>query len=67
MTADKEPMFWASNPEWFRINAETDQFELTDKAPERARISFEAWKNSQDRGRFPRTGDGSRPLKKWCF
>ena len=45
MTADKEPMFWASNPEWFRINAETDQFELTDKAPERARISFEAWKN----------------------
>lgn len=45
MTASKEAMFWASNPEWFRINTETDQFELTDAAPERARVSFDMWKN----------------------
>ena len=47
MTANKESMFWASNPEWFSINAETDQFELTEKAPERARTSFDMWKNPQ--------------------
>lgn len=45
MNANKEALFWASNPAWFRINAESDQFELTEEAPERARISFDMWKN----------------------
>ena len=44
VNADKESTYWASNPAWYRINKETDEFELTDKAPDRARRSFEMWK-----------------------
>ena len=47
MTANKESSYWASNPAWYRINKEKDSFELTDEAPERARISFEMWKNTK--------------------
>ena len=45
MTASGESIYWASNPEWFYINEENDEFELTEKAPERARVSFDMWKN----------------------
>ena len=45
MTAASESSYWASNPNWYRINKETDEFELTDEAPEKARISFDMWKN----------------------
>lgn len=48
MNADREPMYWMSNKDWYRINKEKDEFELTDKAPERARRSFEMW-NKTDR------------------
>ena len=50
MTANKESSYWASNPEWYRINKETDSFELTEKAPERAQISFDMWKNPEKYG-----------------
>lgn len=50
MTANKEPSYWASNPDWYRINTETDEFELTELAPERARISFDMWKNPEKYG-----------------
>ena len=39
MTSDKEALYWQTNKEWYRIN-EKGEFELTDKAPERARESF---------------------------
>ena len=39
MTFDRELFYWESNPEWYRVN-EAGQFELTDKAPERAVRSF---------------------------
>lgn len=45
MTANKESSYWASNPAWYRINKKTDEFELTEHAPERAKISFDMWKN----------------------
>lgn len=41
MTANKEIMYWMSDPSWYRINEKTGKFELTEEAPERARKSFE--------------------------
>jgi len=41
MTINKESVYWRSNPEWYKINREKDCFELTDKALERAKKSFE--------------------------
>lgn len=40
MTGDKELFYWRSNPEWYRKGA-NGKTELTEKAPERARKSFE--------------------------
>lgn len=50
MTAGSESTYWASNPEWYRINKEKDEFELTDKATERAKVSFDMWKNPKKYG-----------------
>ena len=47
MTANQEPMYWRKNKDWYRINPEKDCFELTDKAPERARKSFDMYKRLQ--------------------
>lgn len=47
MTANTEPLYWRTNKEWYRINTEKDCFELTDKAPERAKRSFEMYKELQ--------------------
>ena len=44
MTVNKESLFWKTNKEWYRINYEKDCYELTDKAPERAKASFELYK-----------------------
>ena len=49
MTINREPMFWRSNKEWYRINKEKDRFELTDRAPERARKSFEMYNKIQNK------------------
>lgn len=38
-----EIYYWQSNPEWYRINREKDCIELTEKAPERARRSFDMY------------------------
>ena len=41
MTGDRREMFfWESNPEWYRTGPD-GKIELTEKAPERARKSFE--------------------------
>ena len=45
MTANKESLFWKTNKEWYRINREKDCYELTEKAPKRARESFELYKS----------------------
>lgn len=47
MTADLEFIYWMNNKEWYRINPENNTFELTDKATERARRSFELYKEKQ--------------------
>jgi hypothetical protein len=46
MTVDpeaKESMYWIKNEEWYRVNRVKGGIELTDKAPERARKSFEMY------------------------
>lgn len=40
MSGDKEAFFWRENPEWYRVTEE-GEYELTEKAPERAKRSFE--------------------------
>lgn len=40
MSGDKEIFYWHTNPEWYR-KGKDGNYELTDKAPERARRSFE--------------------------
>jgi len=49
MTANQEPLYWRSNKEWYRINEEKDCFELTDKAPERAKKSFKLYLELQNK------------------
>lgn len=49
MTANREPLYWRSNKEWYRINREKDCFELTSKATERAKKSFEMYQKLQKR------------------
>jgi len=39
MTMDMESTYWMSNKEWYKITE--NGFVLTDKAPERAKKSFE--------------------------
>lgn len=50
VTANNESTYWASNPEWYHVNKEKDEFELTEKAPERAIKSFDMWKNPEKYG-----------------
>ena len=44
MNGNTEILYWRTNKEWFFIHKELDRFELTNMAPERAKISFEMWK-----------------------
>lgn len=37
MTTNMESLFWKTNKEWYRVNKEKDCYELTEKAPERAK------------------------------
>lgn len=41
MTANKEAVYWKTNPEWWYFDKEKNEYVLTDKATERARRSFE--------------------------
>ena len=41
MTTNTEVTYWTSNPEWYTYDKEKKMFVLTDKAPERARKSYE--------------------------
>lgn len=50
-TVNTELLYWQSNDEWYKINYEKDCFELTDKAPERARKSFDMYKEFQKKHR----------------
>ena len=44
MTANMELFYWRTNPDWYTREKCSDEFELTDEAPERARKSFALWK-----------------------
>lgn len=45
MTKNKESLYWKTNKNWWRVT-EAGEYELTEEAPERAKKSFELWKNS---------------------
>lgn len=40
--SDERPYF-LSNKEWYIVNEKTARYELTDKAPQKAKESFEAY------------------------
>lgn len=46
LSANMETLYWRKNKNWYTINEKEDRYELTDKAPERARRSFEMWKKT---------------------
>lgn len=48
MTADHEIIYWRSNKEWYKIDEKHDCFVLTDKAPQRAKDSFELYKKANN-------------------
>ena len=44
LTANTELLYWQENKEWYKYNDEIEMYELTDSATERAKASFEMWK-----------------------
>ena len=46
----QEMFYWMTDKEWYRINMKMDRFELTDKAPERAKRSFDMYNNPEKYG-----------------
>ncbi len=42
---NQNSVFWAKNKEWYIMDKVHKRFELTDKAPEEARRSFEEYKS----------------------
>jgi len=47
MTANKEIIYWQSDEEWYTYDEELSKYLLTDKAPERAIKSFEAYREKK--------------------
>lgn len=43
MKAYSEAMYWKTNKDWYRANYETEEYELTEQAPERAVKSFQLY------------------------
>ena len=41
---NRDTVYWTKNKEWFTLDKEHQRFELTDKAPDEARRSFEKYK-----------------------
>lgn len=50
MTPDLRSLYWKSNPDWWRINEEKDEFELTEKAPPKAVESFKLFNAPRKKG-----------------
>ena len=44
MSGNTEILYWRSNKEWYKYDETKDMYELTDKATDRAKSSFELWK-----------------------
>ena len=44
MSGNTELLYWYEDESWYEYNEETDSYTLTDEAPERAKASFEMWK-----------------------
>lgn len=44
ISGNTEIMYWYSNKAWYRHDEMRDVYELTDEATDRARESFEMWK-----------------------
>ena len=49
MNRNSEVMYWQSNKDWYEIDDEKDTFVIREDAPERAKKSFEMWKELQVR------------------
>lgn len=47
MNRNSEVMYWQSNKDWYIIDDENDTFVIREDAPDRAKESFEMWKELQ--------------------
>lgn len=44
MSGNTELLYWYENESWYEYDEKTDSYSLTDKATDRAKASFEMWK-----------------------
>lgn len=44
MSGNTELLYWYKDESWYEYNEENDSYTLTENAPERAKASFELWK-----------------------
>ena len=44
MSGNTELLYWRKDKSWYRYDEDKDMYELTDKATDRAKASFELWK-----------------------
>ena len=47
MTKDFNKLFWRTNKNWYGFDPSIEDFYLTEDAPEKAKKSFELWKNEK--------------------
>lgn len=44
MSANREILYWRKDKAWYKYDNDKKMYELTDKATDRAKASFELWK-----------------------
>ena len=45
MTGTQEKLYWRTDKNWYGFDPSTEEFYLTESAPEKAKESFDLWKN----------------------
>ena len=44
LSGNREILYWRKDESWYKYDKSRKMYELTDKAPQRAKESFELWK-----------------------
>ncbi len=44
MSGNTELLYWRKDESWYKYDQKTDSYTLTNEAPQRAKESFEMWK-----------------------
>ena len=44
MSGNTELLYWRKDKSWYEYDEKTDSYSMTENAPDRAKASFEMWK-----------------------